>query len=52
MKFLIVNDFRGSKYSEKIIKDFESAIKKVGEVYARRFSTKSRSSILKLSSSS
>ena len=29
MKFLIVNDFRGSKYSAKIMKDFDAAIKKV-----------------------
>ena len=29
MRFLVVNDFRGSKYSDKLMSDFGKAIKKV-----------------------
>ena len=30
MKFLVVTDFRGSKYSKKLVEDFQKAIKHVG----------------------
>jgi hypothetical protein len=31
MKFLIVTDFRGSKYSKKLVEDFEKSIKNVAQ---------------------
>jgi hypothetical protein len=40
MKFLIVNDFRGTKYSEKIMKDFDVRIKKVDKARLDRAARK------------